>query len=250
MAEIVLVTRSRRQKCNQRIVALDALQKLRLELLEVRSKTERPASAEHVAHELAVEKTVGKRETDAGRRFGVYVDDSPRAAHIADQIGGEKVDQVLFGLRFPAGVKEGRIAENKPRRNLPRLEQGLRAVEVLCDEVVKRGTLDKTALKLRPFLAGDDNRDQVYRPGLTASWLGEQVVGDPVFANETAQALLALELFLRGQSAECLGEGFPMRSDCPIGAHRFVETMSGGRVAGKEILGRDRVDHGAPHGPH
>ena len=151
VAEIVLVTRPRRQKRDQRIVALDALQELRLELLEVRSKPERPARAEHVAHELAVEKPVGKRETDARRRFGMDVDNSPRAAHIADQIGGEKVDQMFFGLRFAAGVKEGRIAENKPRRNLARLEQSLRTVEVLRDEVVKRGPLNKPALKLRPI---------------------------------------------------------------------------------------------------
>jgi len=75
-------------------------------------------------------------------------------------------------------------------------------------------------------------------------------VGDPVFANETAQTLLTLELFLRRQSAECLGESFPMLSDSPIGAHGFVETMRGGRVAGKEILGRDCVCHGAAHRPH
>ncbi len=178
------------------------------------------------------------------------VDNSPRAAHIADEIGGEKVDQMFCGLRLAAGAKEGRIAENEPRGNFARLEQGLRPVEVLRHEVVKRGPLNQSALKLLPLRAGYDNRNEVYRPWLPASGIRKQVVGNPVFANETAQPLLAPELLLRRKGANAIGEGLPMLSDLSIRVDGFVEPASGRRVAGKKPFRRGKVLHGAAHGPH
>jgi hypothetical protein len=78
MAEIVIVPRSRREHCDQRIVPLDALQKLGLHLLEVGGKPHGMAGVEDIAHELAVQKPVRQGEAGAGGRFGVNVDDAPR----------------------------------------------------------------------------------------------------------------------------------------------------------------------------
>ncbi len=209
VAEVVLVVGPRCEQRDQRIIPLQALHEFGLQPFEVAGEPDRVAGAENVAHKLAVQEPVGEREAGARGRLGVHVDDAPRPARVAHQIGGEEIDEMGCGLGFPASVQEGRIAENKPRRNLACLEQRLRTVNVLGDQVDQRGPLNEAAFEMRPFLRPYDDGDEIDGPRLAGSGLGEKVVSDAVFQNQPAQALMPLRLLIRRERAKGLRERRP-----------------------------------------
>src|SRR6195256_3248654 len=118
-----------------------------------------------------MKKPVCERKTNAGRRFGVDIDDAPNAASIADEMGSEEVDQMSVGLRFAARPQKGGVAKDEPWRYLARLQKRLRPVKIFCHEVVEHGALHETMLQLRPFGGGNQNWKKIDRPRLPAAGL-------------------------------------------------------------------------------
>ena len=95
-----------------------------------------------------------------------------------------------------AGAEESRIGKEQCGWKQAVFQQFLGAVDVGQKQVQQAGALDQAGLHLTPFLGGNEERQQVQRPGAAQTFgVRINIIGCTVLAQEAAGAFAASREF-------------------------------------------------------
>ena len=142
-----------------------------------------------------------------------------------------------------AGAQERAVAVHQRRWQQAFGEQALIAVHVGQNAVEQGGALDDARFDLRPFVGGDDLRQQVQVPGAVGPLrVGVDVVGDAIFTHLAVDGFDPLAHQFAGRRGQLAEHPIPMGARGQWRLEHFVVAALGVRVVREELDGHGRIE--------